>query len=534
MEPVPRARHRRSEGAFRLRAGRGRILTTLLAATVLVLAAWVAGMTAPELAMRSTLRQELAVAGTEPAVRAFYAARGYRPLWLEAHGAWPTALHSRIRPAALERAARVAGLGGGSAQPERSARSVARWTLAGELGAPRKAARVEIALTGALAERAAAMAAARAQELAFVDPAFPPVPPPVEFLHWAGGEASAIQDVGKVNALYDQLADNLEAYRAQWASLPQFAVPGGPPLAQGDRGARVRALRGRLGLPDGDRFDPALAAALTRFQTAHGLPASGGLDDSTLRALNLGASHFEALIALNLRRTMALPPPLSDRFILVNPAAGRLWFYEGRRPVGSMKVVVGSRAEQTPSMVGVIRYMVYNPYWEVPVDIAREAVARAAVRQGPAYLSARRLEVLSDWSDAPTSIPARDVDWAGVAAGRREIRLRQAPGPGNVMGSLKFMMPNELGIYLHDTPEKALFQAPDRQRSAGCVRVERAGDLAAWIRREPGEDPRFRGPDETVDEFAPVTVYIAYLTAAPTPDGVAFYPDVYGRDALRP
>jgi len=173
---------------------------------------------------------------------------------------------------------------------------------------------------------------------------------------------------------------------------------------------------------------------------------------------------------------------------------------------------------------------VVNPYWDVPVDLVRSSLAPKVLQFGPSYLQSANMEVLADWSDDSPEVDPRDVDWAGVAAGRLELRVRQRPGGDNMMGQVKFMLPNQLGIYLHDTPEKAAFQQPLRLLSAGCVRVERANDLAAWLLGHANPDATWLAPDQRVDLDEATPVYITYLTAAPGASGVAFYPDVYGRD----
>jgi murein L,D-transpeptidase YcbB/YkuD len=95
---------------------------------------------------------------------------------------------------------------------------------------------------------------------------------------------------------------------------------------------------------------------------------------------------------------------------------------------------------------------------------------------------------------------------------------------------VKFMLPNELGIYLHDTPNRAAFAQPVRLLSAGCVRLEHAHDLAARLLGGRMAAPDALAPDTRVDLDDAVPVYIAYLTASPGRDGIAFHPDVYGRD----
>ena len=124
-----------------------------------------------------------------------------------------------------------------------------------------------------------------------------------------------------------------------------------------------------------------------------------------------------------------------------------------------------------------------------------------------------------------------------MASGKTSLRMRQRPGGGNVMGAMKFMLPNRLGIYLHDFPDKSLFARSDRRISSGCVRLEDAPRLARFLFGGAAPRPAGPAPEQRVDLPEPVPVYITYLTALPDPArGVALQRDVYARDepAARP
>jgi murein L,D-transpeptidase YcbB/YkuD len=276
---------------------------------------------------------------------------------------------------------------------------------------------------------------------------------------------------------------------------------------------------------------PSLAEALTNAQRMN--PVYEGLRDAlaAIRSTRGGANpRDEALILINMARARALPADLGPRYILVNPAAQALWLFEDGRPNFQMPVVVGKPSEPTPAMIGLIRYVDLDPYWNVPPDLARE-VARKVLTSGPELLAQRHLEALSDWSPQAVTVAPEAVDWAAVAQGARTLRLRQLPGPDNMMGKLKFMLPNPLGVYLHDTPMKSLFAAATRTDSAGCVRLADAEALARRLFGHDLADDPAAGPEQRVDLPAPVPVYILYLTAAPAPGGgVAHLPDIYGRD----
>jgi murein L,D-transpeptidase YcbB/YkuD len=247
----------------------------------------------------------------------------------------------------------------------------------------------------------------------------------------------------------------------------------------------VRQLRVRLGLPAGETYDEPLEGAVRRFQGAHGLAATGEADAATVAALNAGAAHYQALIAANLERARALPPLKGRRYILVNVAARELTYHQDGQADGTMRIIAGARTEPTPMMAGLITHLMFNPFWEIPQDMVRGSIAPKMLRLGAGEAKALRLQVLSDWGEAPVEVDPARIDWQSVADGGLELRVRQRPGGDNMMGRVKFMLPNELGIYLHDTPDKAAFGGPSRLLSAGCVRLEQAPQLAAccWAAR---------------------------------------------------
>jgi murein L,D-transpeptidase YcbB/YkuD len=235
----------------------------------------------------------------------------------------------------------------------------------------------------------------------------------------------------------------------------------------------------------------------------------------------------------NLDRVRALPATPAERYVLVDAASATLWMYENGKPVDSMKVVVGKPETPTPKMAGFIRHAIVNPYWNVPTELAQRNIATQVRKQGVKYLKANGYEVMSDFTADAKPIDASKVNWAAVARGDERIRVRQRPGGVNFMGKVKFEFPNAQGIYLHDTPERQFFAKADRQYSNGCVRLEDADRLGRWLLGKPlpktvaGK----AAPEQRLDLPTMVPVYITYLTALPTPTGIAFRNDVYGRDS---
>lgn len=241
--------------------------------------------------------------------------------------------------------------------------------------------------------------------------------------------------------------------------------------------------------------------------------------------------HQRQLIALNLERARALPAG-KQRYVVVNAAQQRLSMFEGGKMVDSMVVVVGKPKYPTPLITAYIRFAALNPYWYVPPDLAAERIAPNVVKRGQPYLDELGYQVMSDWDDKAEIIDPKTIDWKAVADGKVEVRIRQLPGPHNSMGRMKFMFPNETGVYLHDNPERELFTEASRLYSGGCVRLEDAARLGRWLFGYD-LDWEVAGTEQRVPMPSLVPVYITYLTALPDGQSISYYDDVYGRDAAR-
>ncbi|MEO7277688.1 MAG: L,D-transpeptidase family protein [Sphingomicrobium sp.] len=351
----------------------------------------------------------------------------------------------------------------------------------------------------------------------------------MNFADWSGAPLDLF---ASVNPIYTQLRRGLIKYRQNWGSLPQGPVLSGPTLKPGSSGERTADLRNRLGLAAGTTYDAALAARVKAFQAVHGLKDDGIAGASTIDALNRGAPYYEQLILINLERAKRLPAPEEQsKYAIVDSGDARLSLWENGRKVDEMKIVVGKSETATPMMAAYIRYASANPYWNVPPELIRSLIGPRIVTQGISYLSEREYQVLSGFGDDQKVLDPASIDWEAVVAGREDVRLRRLPSPANSMGMMKFMLPNYFGIYLHDSPEKEHFTKNELWVSNGCVRVEDYKRFASWL--FDGYVPKGHNPkvEEEIDLPKPVPVYMTYLTAQPTADGVRFMEDHYGRDA---
>lgn len=349
----------------------------------------------------------------------------------------------------------------------------------------------------------------------------------VTFARYAGAPLDLIQ---AINPLYADLRRGLVEYQKKWGALPQFTMPAGPALMIGSEGERVTLLRERLALTVGIHFDQPLSKRVADYQKVHGLKADGIAGDDVIASLNLGAEHYEHVVMINMERARRLPAPGElKRHIIVDTGSATVLMYDNDKLVGSMRAAVGARDTQTPMMAALIRYANVNPYWNIPTSLQIKLIAPRVLEQGLKYLTERNDEVFAAGSENAPPIDPATIDWQAVRDGKLTLRMRQGPGGGNSMGKIKFMMPNKFGIYLHDTPDKTVFDTDQRWISNGCIRLQDAPRLAAWLF---GAMPKGRDPDveERVELRDPVPVFVTYLTVEVTADGILFRTDPYGRD----
>ena len=346
---------------------------------------------------------------------------------------------------------------------------------------------------------------------------------------------------------YSRLREALARYRKR-AVLDKYRwVPAGPTLRQGDRDPRVAAVRQRLAASGdldtaanaGETFDAQLETAVRRFQSRHGLDVDGAVGRMTLAALNVPANKRIEQIILNMERWRWLPRDFGRRYILVNIPDFSLEVVDHGKRVMTMPVIVGKPYWSTPVFSARMTYLVLNPYWQVPNSIAvREVLPQ--LRKDPEYVKREHMRVFHGWGADRIEIDPDAVDWTRVPARGFPFRFRQEPGPDNPLGRVKFMFPNRFNVYLHDTPSKRLFAKPVRGFSHGCIRIQKAMDLAEYLLED---DPQWTRQDiEAAADFSkertvrlpdPIPVEIVYLTAWVDDEGVVqFRDDIYGRDEV--
>lgn len=251
-------------------------------------------------------------------------------------------------------------------------------------------------------------------------------------------------------------------------------------------------------------------------------------DAAWIEAQASGDLNPDPRLLVNLDRARTIPS--TGKFAVVDVGSQRIFMFENGQPIDSMKVIVGTNEFPTPLVASTIYYITLNPYWDSPDHLVKRAIAPNVLKQGFGYLKSRGYEVMADWTDKSAVIPPDQVDWKAVAAGKKQIRVRQKPGPDNFMAKMKIPFPNHDNIYLHDTPTKSLFAKARRDLSNGCIRLEDAARFARWLMG--GYDPVATSsePELHIQLKQPMPLYVTYLTAQPSSGKVTYTADFYGWD----
>jgi murein L,D-transpeptidase YcbB/YkuD len=274
------------------------------------------------------------------------------------------------------------------------------------------------------------------------------------------------------------------------------------------------------------------------FQTRHGLGADGRLGKDTLLQLNTPLTVRVQQLDDALERWRWLPADFSPLPVAVNiPEFVLRVFSPDHRIAMRMNVVVGKAVRnETPVFADEMKYIIFRPYWNVPLSITRGEIIPALQKDG-GYLAKKNFEVTDQSGKIVTSGAVSADVLAQLRSGK--LLVRQRPGASNSLGLVKFIFPNEHNVYLHDTPAQSLFAQSRRDFSHGCIRVGKPADLAAWLLRD---QPKWTpdavkaamqsGPDnQQVNLVPPIPVVIIYLTAVVEEDGeVYFFNDIYGHD----
>ena len=288
-------------------------------------------------------------------------------------------------------------------------------------------------------------------------------------------------------------------------------------------------------------FTQDLADAVKHYQARHGMSPDGKLTPEVVASLNVPMNDRVRQIDDSLERWRWLPNQYVNAPLMVNLPEFVLRGYSNEdgshHQDFTMKVVVGKVIgdHDTPVFTHEMKFLIFRPYWNVPISIIKKELAGHIAKSGVGYLATKNFETVNG-SGEHVDASAEQIEHGGVT-------VREKPGPKNSLGLVKFMFPNEYDIYLHSTPQPELFDRTKRDFSHGCVRVQKPDELAVWVLKQgqapPGDwdlqkvqDAMNSGQDNhTVSLKQPLPIVIFYLTARVGDDGnVDFFNDLYGYD----
>ena len=280
--------------------------------------------------------------------------------------------------------------------------------------------------------------------------------------------------------------------------------------------------------PDADRFTTAglLAQALSSGDIAGTLQSVAPLhpDYAKLRAELAATPKAESgkrqLIRANMDRWRWLARDLGPQYLMTNVPEYQLRLTVNDKIVRTYRTIVGKPGRQaTPQLAESVEGVIFNPTWTVPQSIVKGEGLGARVLGNPTW--------------------AKKAGYKGTRGADGFVTVVQQPGPGNSLGFMKLDMPNRHAIFLHDTPNRNLFAAAGRALSHGCVRTERATELAitlsilqAGLTADEGVAKLKSGKYTRVPFTKKMPVYITYFTYGTDIDGkLRSFGDIYERDA---
>jgi murein L,D-transpeptidase YcbB/YkuD len=289
------------------------------------------------------------------------------------------------------------------------------------------------------------------------------------------------------------------------------------------------------GAPDLRVMDQALIDGIKHFQTRHGLFADGVVGKMTLDALNVPVESRLRTMMINLRRLQLANRELGGDYVMVNIAGQQMRLVRNGVTTMTSDVIVGTNDHRTPEVESAITRIEFNPVWYVPDSIqSKELLPK--IQEDSSYIAAQNFRVF----DTATGqhVDPNSVNWNSEDAKGGRYRLRQSPGSGNALGSVKFLFPNPHDVYLHGTNTPSLFAKQVRALSHGCVRLPDAPGFAEAIlmgdpdwSRERIDAILAKGDNRAIKLDKPLPVHLVYQTAWVDDQGlVHFRNDIYGRD----
>ncbi len=356
-----------------------------------------------------------------------------------------------------------------------------------------------------------------------------------------GDISGALEDLKPPHQVYRDLKAALEEYTALKEKDTSFTtVKAGKLVRPGEKDSRIPEVADRLKelgflhpiheIKE-NLYDRELEKAVREFQERKRLKVDGILGNATYEELNKKPENRHKQILANLERWRWYPRDLGDHYILVNIPDYKLAVVKNGDTLRTHNVIAGRKSRPTPIFSETLQHIVLNPEWTIPPTIKTRDVIPAASRN-PSYLRNNNMVVTNSSGER---IDPSGIDWSDPRV--KNYTFTQRAGPSNPLGRVKIIYPNRFLVYLHDTPAKSLFAQNERAESSGCVRVEDALDLSAYVVDNQPEWDQARineilagGKTTHVKITQPIQVHHFYWTAWKDNGKTVFTDDVYELD----
>ncbi len=281
---------------------------------------------------------------------------------------------------------------------------------------------------------------------------------------------------------------------------------------------RLNVLQDDIKLASTNWFDSLMLVSVKKFQKRYGLLVDGAVGNKMIAELNIPLKKRVQQLLVNMERARWIPPESDSNYIVVNIPEFKMHVYNNGSQAFEMNVIVGSAANNTVIFNGNLKYIVFSPYWNVPVSIVKKEIM-PAMQRDKNYIAKHNMEITGYSGHIPI--------------------VRQKPGANNSLGLVKFLFPNSYSIYLHDTPNRNLFSQTGRGLSHGCIRIANPKKFAQYLLRSDTllwnshtiDSAMHLQKEKWVTIKKQVPVFLVYFTAWVDKNGVLnFRKDIYGHD----
>ncbi|MFW6269524.1 MAG: L,D-transpeptidase family protein [Bacillota bacterium] len=347
---------------------------------------------------------------------------------------------------------------------------------------------------------------------------------------------------------YIQLKKLLHKYQEieQNESWPKIKI--NEKLSKGDKNKNLYQIRKRLKKDPGlevtltsekkDIFDDNLKKAILNFQKNYGLKTTGNIDKATLKKLKIPVEMLISIIKLNLDRLRWSDIDPAAEYIMVNLPEYKLKIIKNEQTILKMKTVIGRSEQQTPVFSEEIYRLIINPVWRIPRSIIINNYL-PQIKENKSWINNHYIQIYDRENDKYTKVNPEKINWNQLNQNNFDYHFWQKPGPWNSLGNIIFRNASKNNIYLHDSPSRHLFNKRKRPYSFGCVRVEKALELAYYILNtsegwnKSKVDRLVKNRTETaVNLNHPIPLHLIYLTTWVAEDDqqLNLRDDIYRRD----